>query len=43
MFTGLGGGFFVVAVDAIVKRRRAMKKHEEGALDAADRRAMAPA
>ena len=43
MFTGLGGGFFVVAVDAIVKRRRAMKKHEKEALDAADRRAMAPA
>ncbi len=41
MFTGLSGGFFVVAVDATVKRRKAKKKHETKARIAGDRHAIA--
>jgi hypothetical protein len=36
IFTGLSGGFFVAAVDATVKRRKAKNKHEKEARNADD-------
>jgi hypothetical protein len=41
MFTGLRGGFFVAALDAVVKRRKANKKHEKKARNTGDHRRMA--
>ncbi len=40
MFTGFSGGFFVVAVDAPVKRRKTKKEHETKARIAGERHAM---
>jgi hypothetical protein len=40
MFTGLSGGFFVVAADAPIKRRKVKKKHAMNARIAGERHAM---